>query len=41
LKNIIVAGKISMDTLDEASLEAGHLLLSRESLKSFDVFFFN
>jgi len=39
IENIIVAFKTSMDTLDEASLEAGHLRLSRESLKSFDHFF--
>ena len=30
-----------MESLDEASLEAGQLVLSRESLKSFDYYFCN
>ena len=32
---------MSMESLDEASLEASKLVLSRESLKSFDYFFCN
>jgi len=40
MKNIIFELKVSMETLDEASLEAGSLILSRASLKSIDCFVF-
>jgi len=40
MKNIIFEFKVSMETLDEASLEAGYLILSRASPKSIDCFVF-
>jgi len=40
MKNIILEFKVSMETLDEASLEAHYLILSRASPKSIDCFVF-
>jgi len=40
MKSIIFELKVSMETLDEASLEAGYLILSRSSPKSSDCFVF-
>jgi len=38
MKNIIFEFKVSMQTLDEANLEAGYLILLRTSPKSIDCF---